>query len=149
MTMLAILPIIILLAAPERDPTKRPRPPVFKFLGFAKDGALSFEVTNPNATPAFCFAYRSDPPPKAGTIQPLYEAQVRQDGWPWKGTGIGWCGVGAGWVRVAARTTVKFTVERPRGEWDEMRVWLHWCVTEDGKRERVTAWSEPVRRKKP
>ena len=147
MTIFTALVLTTTATAAEPDPTKN-LPPVVKFQSLSLSGSLTFEVTNPNATPLAYHGYTANaftPPLKDGTISPHYKLDVNSGG-VWKAEGIGWCVFGIGPVSIPAKGKVTFAAAKPAGDWDEMKVGLTWYNSADRKGS-VTAWSEPVSRK--
>jgi hypothetical protein len=142
--MLPTVTLALLLALPAEAPAKS-EPPTVKFLGAGKDGALTFQLSNPSANPLPYVGYRSDSFEgglKEGTIAPLYSVEVLQ-GKEWKAHKIGWCGTGKGEVSVAAKGKATFTVAPPDGTWDKFRVGVTWFKAADRK-ESAVAWSDAL-----
>jgi hypothetical protein len=136
---------IALLVALPAEPPAKPAQPVVKFVSTAKDGLLTFELSNPNAEALPYFGYRSDSFEgglKEGTIAPLYRVEVLQ-GKEWKVYKIGWCGTGLGEVSVPSKGKATFGVGLPGEEWDKFRVGVTWFKTADRK-ELAVAWSDAL-----
>jgi hypothetical protein len=134
-------------SAGDQAPAK-PEPPAVKLLRVAEGGALTFEVTNPNAAPLPYVGYLPesfDGGLKAGTIAPLYKLELLRDK-AWKPHEMGWCGTGRGPVTLPAKGKVTFEVPPPGGEWEEFRVGLTWFGTAERK-DPAVAWSKAVSRK--
>ncbi len=137
----------ILLAVPAAPPdtTIKQKPPTVKLLSVAKDGMLTFEVTNPNAEALHYVGYSPgsfQTPPKEGTIAPLYNVELLR-GKEWKDHDMGWCHEGKGKVSVPAKGKVTFMVDPPDGDWHKLRIGLTWFKNADRK-EREDAWSDAL-----
>src|SRR5215469_2469593 len=108
--MLTTVAVALLLTLPAEPPAKS-EPPAVKFLG-AKDGALTFELSNPNAEALPYVGYLPssfEGGLKEGTIAPLFRVEVHR-GKEWKAHPIGWCGTGLGAVSVPGKGKATFAV---------------------------------------
>jgi hypothetical protein len=111
------------------DEAKTVKPPEVRAT-IQKDpyGATVFEVTNPNDVAIPYIGYTSDSFDGGlpqGEIAPLYHVELKTaDGW--KKHEMGWCGTGRGHVTLAPKSTVRFGVHLPAGEWTAMRVGPSW-----------------------
>ena len=134
--LLALAGLIVLLllsvhvpAAEPAEGKKAAKPPEIKVTA-QKDqyGATLFEVTNPNDVAIPYIGYTSDSfdggLPQA-TIAPLYQVELKTTG-GWKKHEMGWCGTGRGKVTLAPKSTVRFGVHFPLGDWTAFRVGMAW-----------------------
>jgi hypothetical protein len=134
----------LLLTLAAEPPAKLERPEL-KFLSVAKDGMLTFQLSNPNAEALPYFGYRPDSFEgglKEGTIAPLYRIEVLR-GKEWKAHGPGWCGTGVGEVSVPGKGKATFAVGPPGGEWDKFRVGVVWFKTA-GRKDPTVAWGDAL-----
>jgi hypothetical protein len=142
--MLTTIGFALLLTVPTEPPAKAERPAI-KFVSAAKDGVLTFELSNPNAEALPYVGYLPDSFEgglKKGTIAPIYRVEVLR-GTEWSAQKMGWCGVGVGDVSVSGKGKATFTVDLPRGEWDKVRVGVTWFKTA-GRKGSAIAWSDAV-----
>jgi hypothetical protein len=139
--MLTTVAVALLLAVPAGPPAK-PEPPAVKFLG-AKDGVLTFELSNPNAEALPYLGYLPssfEGGLKEGTVAPLFRVEVLR-GKEWKAHPMGWCGTGLGAVSVPGKGKATFAVHLPGGDWDKFRVGVTWFKTA-ARKELAVAWSD-------
>lgn len=134
-----------LLLTISTGPPSKPERPTVKFLGAAKDGRLTFELSNPNTEALPYIGYTPDSFEgglKKGTIAPRYGIEVLC-GKEWKAYKIGWCGTGLGKVSVPGKGKATFALIPPGGAWDKFRVGVTWFKTAERK-ESAVAWSNAL-----
>ena len=142
--MLTTVAVALLLTFPA-EPAVKLEPPAVKFLSVAKDGVLTFELSNPNAEALPYIGYLPDSFEgglKEGTIAPLYFVKVLRD-MKWSSYQMGWCGTGLGKVSVPGKGKATFAVGLPDGDWEKLRVGVMWFNTVDRK-ESAVAWSNAL-----
>lgn len=142
--MLMSVAVALLFTLPTGLPTEPERPAV-KFFGAAKDGMLTFELSNPKAAALPYVGYRPDSFDgglKEGTIAPLYCVEVLR-GKEWSAHKMGWCGTGLGEVSVPGKGKATFAVGLPGGDWDKFRVGVTWFKTAERK-DSAVAWSDAL-----